>query len=96
MLAISNSTCFRAQSGAKAIPIELQPQEFKLLECLVQNLGRTVTRKMFLESVWGLDFDPGTTVVESHMSRLRGKMDRGFGNEIIHTIRGEGYVLRAG
>jgi two-component system OmpR family response regulator len=80
----------------RGVAIELQPQEFKLLECLVQNHGRTVTRKMFLESVWGLDFDPGTTVVESHMSRLRGKMDRGFGNEIIHTIRGEGYVLRAG
>jgi two-component system OmpR family response regulator len=76
--------------------IDLQPQEFKLLEFLVQNSGRTVTRTMLLENVWGLDFDPGTTVVESHVSRLRGKLDRGFRQELIHTVRGTGYVFRAG
>jgi two-component system OmpR family response regulator len=78
------------------IAIDLQPQEFKLLEYLAQNSDRTVTRAMLLERVWGLDFDPGTTVVESHVSRLRGKLSRGFGSELIHTVRGAGYVLRAG
>ena len=80
--------------GEREIP--LQPQEFKLLEYLVQNAGRTVTRRMLLENVWGLDYDPGTTVVESHMSRLRAKVDRGFEQELIYTIRGAGYVVRAG
>jgi two-component system OmpR family response regulator len=75
--------------------IDLQPQEFKLLEFLIQNSGRTVTRTMLLERVWGLDFDPGTTVVESHVSRLRGKLDRGFRHELIHTVRGTGYMFRA-
>jgi two-component system OmpR family response regulator len=75
--------------------IELQQQEFRLLEYLMQNSGRTVTRSMLLEKVWGLDFDPGTTVLESHISRLRAKVDRGFDGEIIHTVRGSGYVLRA-
>ncbi|HUO92610.1 MAG TPA: response regulator transcription factor [Rhizomicrobium sp.] len=75
--------------------IELQQQEFKLLEYLVRNAGRTVTRMMLLERVWNLDFDPGTNVVESHMSRLRSKVDRGFDTEMIRTIRGAGYVLHA-
>ena len=75
--------------------IALQPREWKLLEYLMQNAGRTVTRRMLLENVWGLDYDPGTTVVESHMSRLRAKVDRGFEQELIHTIRGSGYVVRA-
>jgi len=75
--------------------IELQHQEFKLLEYLVRNAGRTVTRMMLLERVWNLDFDPGTNVVESHMSRLRSKVDRGFATEMIRTIRGAGYVLHA-
>jgi len=75
--------------------IELQQQEFKLLEYLLLNMGRVVTRKMLLENVWDLHFDPGTNVVESHMSRLRSKVDRGFARELIHTIRGSGYVIRA-
>jgi len=75
--------------------IDLQPQEFKLLEFLAQNAGRLVTRTMLLENVWNLDFDPGTNIVESHMSRLRGKIDRGFGVEMIHTVRGAGYTLSA-
>lgn len=75
--------------------IELQHQEFRLLEYLMQNAGRVVTRTMLLEKVWGLNFDPGTNVVESHMSRLRSKVDRGFRTELIHTIRGAGYVVRA-
>ncbi|GAA0584388.1 response regulator transcription factor [Rhizomicrobium electricum] len=73
--------------------VELQPQEFKLLEYLMQNAGRTITRMMLLENVWNLDFDPGTNIVESHMSRLRSKIDRGHSTEMIHTVRGHGYVV---
>lgn len=76
--------------------IDLQAQEFKLLQYLMEHSGRIVTRTMLLENVWGLEFDPGTTVVESHMSRLRSKVDKGFGMPLIHTVRGAGYVLRAG
>jgi two-component system OmpR family response regulator len=75
--------------------IDLQHQEFKLLEYLLRNAGRVVTRTMLLEKVWDLNFDPGTNVVESHMSRLRSKVDRGFSTELIRTIRGSGYVLSA-
>jgi two-component system, OmpR family, response regulator len=75
--------------------IELQHQEFKLLEYLLHNAGRVVTRTMLLEKVWGLNFDPGTNVVESHMSRLRSKVDRGFASELIRTIRGSGYIVSA-
>lgn len=73
--------------------VELQPQEFKLLEYLMQNAGKTVTRSMLLENVWKLEFDPGTNIVESHMSRLRSKVDRGFPTEMIRTVRGHGYVV---
>jgi two-component system OmpR family response regulator len=75
-------------------PIELQAQEFKLLEYLTRNAGRIVTRKMLLENVWNLNFDPRTNIVETHMSRLRSKIDRGQTRELIHTIRGTGYILR--
>ena len=75
--------------------IELQAQEFRLLEFLLRNIGRVVTRAMLLEKVWDLHFDPRTNIVETHMSRLRGKVDRGFGAELIHTVRGAGYMLRA-
>jgi two-component system OmpR family response regulator len=75
--------------------VDLQPQEFRLLEYLVLNAGRTVTRTMLLENVWELSFDPQTNIVESHMSRLRSKVDRGFAREMIHTVRGAGYVIRA-
>jgi len=77
-------------------PIELQAQEFKLLEYLMQNAGRLVTRAMILENVWGLEFDPGTTVVESQISRLRSKIHKSSPIELIHTVRGAGYILRAG
>jgi two-component system, OmpR family, response regulator len=76
-------------------PVELQAQEFKLLEYMVRNAERVVTRAMLLEHVWDLHFDPRTKIVETHMSRLRAKLDRSEGGEIIHTIRGSGYVLRA-
>jgi two-component system OmpR family response regulator len=75
--------------------VELQPQEFKLLECLMQHAGQTVTRTMLLEKVWDLAFEPQTNIVESHMSRLRSKVDRGFATEMIHTVRGSGYTIRA-
>ena len=74
--------------------IELQPREFQLLEYLLRHAGRVVTRTMLLESVWDFHFDPKTNIVETHMSRLRGKVDRGHGCELIHTVRGAGYVLR--
>jgi two-component system OmpR family response regulator len=75
--------------------IALQPQEFKLLEYLMRNAGNLVTRTMLLENVWNLHFDPRTNVVETHMSRLRSKVDRGFGSELIQTVRGAGYTIRA-
>jgi two-component system OmpR family response regulator len=76
--------------------IELQPREFRLLEFLLRRAGEVVTRTMLLEGVWDFHFDPRTSVVETHVSRLRAKVDRGFGRELIHTVRGAGYVLRAG
>jgi len=79
--------------GGKSI--ELQAQEFRLLEFLMRNMGRVVTRTMLLENVWDLHFDPRTNIVETHMSRLRGKVDRGHSAELIHTVRGAGYTLRA-
>ena len=75
--------------------VDLQPQEFKLLEYLMRNSGRVVTRTMLLENVWEFHFDPKTNVVETHISRLRAKVDREFAAALIHTIRGSGYCLRA-
>jgi two-component system OmpR family response regulator len=74
--------------------IELTPLEFKLLEYLMRHRSRVLTRTMLLEEVWGFHFDPKTNVVETHISRLRGKIDKGFAPELIHTARGSGYVLR--
>ena len=74
--------------------VDLQPREFQLLEYLMRNAGRVVTRTMLLESVWDFHFDPRTNIVETHMSRLRAKIDRGRANELIHTVRGAGYCLR--
>ncbi len=75
--------------------IELQPQEFKLLEYLMRHAGQVVTRTMLLENVWDFHFDPKTSVVETHVSRLRAKVDKGFPCELIHTVRGAGYSLHA-
>ncbi len=75
--------------------IELQPREFRLLEYLMVHADRVVTRAMLLENVWDFHFDPQTSVVETHISRLRGKIDRGFGRTLLHTVRGVGYSLRA-
>jgi len=75
--------------------IDLQQQEYKLLEYLMRHAGEIVTRTMLLENVWSFHFDPGTNLIESHMSRLRAKVDRGFDQELIHTVRGAGYRLDA-
>ena len=75
--------------------IELQPQEFKLLEYMMRSEGRVITRTMLLENVWDFHFDPQTSVVETHISRLRAKIDKGFRTEMLKTMRGVGYSLRA-
>jgi two-component system OmpR family response regulator len=75
-------------------PIDLQPREFELLRYLMRHAGQIVTRTMLLENVWDFHFDPRTSLVESHISRLRNKIDRGR-PELIHTVRGSGYCIRA-
>jgi two-component system OmpR family response regulator len=75
--------------------IDLQPREFRLLEYLMRNAGRVVTRTMLLEHVWEFHFEPRTNIVETHISRLRSKIDRGFDTELLETVRGSGYLLRA-
>ncbi|MBB3456796.1 two-component system OmpR family response regulator [Rhizobium sp. BK313] len=77
------------------VEIELQPREFTLLEVLARNEGRVVTRTMLLERVWDFHFDPKTSVVETHISRLRGKIDKPFDVPLLHTIRNTGYSLHA-
>ncbi|MGH6820101.1 MAG: winged helix-turn-helix domain-containing protein [Methylocella sp.] len=75
--------------------ILLQPREFKLLEYLVRNAGHIVTRTMLLENVWDYHFDPQTNVIDVHISRLRAKIDKGFDEPILQTVRGAGYMIRA-
>jgi two-component system OmpR family response regulator len=75
--------------------VELQPREFQLLEYLMRHAERVVTRTMLLEAVWDFHFDPRTNIVETHMSRLRAKLAQHGGLELIHTVRGAGYALRA-
>ena len=74
--------------------IHLQPLEFSLLEYLMRNAGRIVSKTMIMEHVWDYNFDPQTNVVEARISRLRDKIDRGFETKMIHTVRGVGYVIR--
>ena len=74
--------------------IELQPLEYRLLEYLMQHAGQVVTRTMLLENVWDYHFDPQTNVIDVHISRLRGKIDRDFDPALLHTVRGAGYILR--
>ncbi|WP_163268992.1 response regulator transcription factor [Chelativorans alearense] len=75
--------------------ITLQPREFRLLEYLMRHAGQVVTRTMLLENVWDYHFDPQTNVIDVHISRLRGKIERGFDKPVLHTVRGAGYMLRA-
>jgi two-component system OmpR family response regulator len=74
--------------------IELQPMEFSLLEYLMRNAGRVVSKTMIMEHVWDYNFDPQTNVVEARVCRLRDKIDRDFARKLIHTVRGVGYVLK--
>lgn len=74
--------------------IELRPREFALLELLMRNAGRVVSKTMILSQVWGYSFDPGSNVVDVLVFRLRDKIDRGFESPLLHTVRGIGYVLR--
>ncbi|SFU71540.1 two-component system, OmpR family, response regulator [Methylobacterium sp. 174MFSha1.1] len=76
--------------------IPLQPREFRLLEYLMRHAGQVVTRTMLLEHVWDYHFDPQTNVIDVHVSRLRAKVDKGFERPMIHTVRGAGYMVRAG
>jgi len=75
--------------------IDLQPREFALLEYLMRNAGRVVSKTMIMEHVWNYDFDPQTNVVDVLVFRLRNKVDRDFRPKLIQTIRGVGYVLRS-
>ena len=83
-------TCRRGDT-----PIDLLPREFALLEYLMRNEGRVLTRTMLLERVWDFHFDPQTSVVETHVSRLRAKIDKPFAEPLLHTIRHTGYSLHA-
>ena len=76
-------------------PIDLRPQEYKLLEYLMRHAGEVVTRTMLFEGVWDFHFDPQTNVVDVHISRLRQKIDKGFDKPLIHTHRGGGYSIGA-
>jgi two-component system OmpR family response regulator len=76
-------------------PIDLRPQEYRLLEYLMRHAGEVVTRTMLFEGVWDFHFDPQTNVVDVHISRLRQKIDKGFDRPLIHTHRGGGYSISA-
>ncbi len=82
----------KAMRGDVVLP--LQPREFDLLSYFMRNQGQLITRAMLLKHIWNYDFDPQTNVVDVHISRLRGKMDKGQAPALLHTIRGEGYILR--
>jgi two-component system OmpR family response regulator len=74
--------------------VDLQPLEFSLLEYLIRNAGKVVSKTMIMEHVWDYNFDPQTNVVEARISRLRDKVDKDFPIKLIHTVRGVGYVLK--
>ena len=80
-----------ARDGKEII---LQPREFRLLESLMRNSGKVVTRTMLLENVWDYHFDPQTNVIDVHISRLRAKIDKDFDFAMLQTIRGAGYMIR--
>jgi two-component system OmpR family response regulator len=82
-----------ATRGSKAL--DLQPREFQLLEYLMLHAGRVVTRTMLLEGIWGFHFNPDSNIVDTHMSRIRSKIDRGDDAPLIRTVRGAGYMIRA-
>ena len=75
--------------------IDLTPTEFSLLEFLIRHGGQVVTRKMLCEHLWEADWEGETNVIEVHINRLRGKLDKAGASSIIHTVRGRGYVFRS-
>ncbi len=81
------------QASRSGTVLDLSPLEFKLLDCLLGHAGEVVTRTMLLEKVWGYNFDPKTSLVQTHMSRLRAKVDKPFTVELIRTVRGAGYII---
>lgn len=87
-LNLLSQSCTRAGQA-----IDLNPKEIRLLEALMRNKGRVMTRAMLLERVWQISFDPSTNVVETHVSRLRAKVDKPFDKALIETVRGAGYVF---
>lgn len=82
----------RVYRGSKEIT--LTPKEFSLLEYLLRNSGRVLSRTQIIENVWGYNFDPGSNVVDVHIKFLREKIDSGFKRKLIHTVRGAGYILK--
>lgn len=78
------------------VDIQLVPREYRLLEYLMRHKGQVVTRTMLLENVWDYHFDPGTNVIDVHMSRLRSKIDKDFDESLLQTIRGAGYMISDG
>jgi len=74
--------------------VDLQPKEYALLEYLIRNAGHVVSKTMIMEKVWNYNFDPCTNIVEARISKLREKVDKGFDQPLVHTVRGAGYVLR--
>ncbi|MFS8050846.1 winged helix-turn-helix domain-containing protein [Rhizobium sp. BR 314] len=83
----------KRQVSRRGTTIDLQPREFTLLEVLMRAEGRVLTRTMLLERVWDFHFDPKTSVVETHISRLRTKIDKPFGAQLVHTVRNTGYCM---
>jgi two-component system OmpR family response regulator len=89
-LELDRATQIVRRSGKRIL---LQPREYGVLEYLLRHRGQVVTRTMLLEDVWGFHFVPKTSIVEAHISRLRGKIDSGFSQALIHTYRGSGYKI---
>lgn len=87
-------TLITRQVTRAGVEIDLLPREFALLEHLLRRKGRVQTRTMLLEAVWDISFDPMTNVVETHISRLRAKIDRPFDEALIETVRGAGYRIK--
>jgi two-component system OmpR family response regulator len=83
----------RRRVTAAGREIALQAREYQLLDYLIEHAGQIVTRTMLLEGLWGFHFDPGTNIVETHISRLRTKLDRGGATPVIRTVRGVGYTI---
>ncbi|MDD1795422.1 response regulator transcription factor [Enterovibrio sp. ZSDZ42] len=84
---------FEHTATRQGVALDLQPKEFRILELFLRHPGRVITRTMLLEHVWDIHFDPQTSVVETHISRLRNKLEKPFGDTLIQTVRGAGYKL---